>query len=128
MHVPAIVTLLALGFASVWFGLVEDIELTFALAVVCWIAATLMTFSGKPGVIQPPPSKQRAAALTERRARGNPRDMFLPVAVTFGFIVGSVGIWLGLVEDIKFAMFFGLAAWAGAVLATFRGRADVWRS
>ena len=128
MHAPAIVSLLVLGFIALWFGLVEDIELAFAVAVACSATATLMAFSGRPGVI-PPPQPRKTPAPTTRRSRSlDLKEMFLPSAIAGAFVTGFAGIWLGLVEDVKIAMLIGIAVWAGAVLAMFKGRADVWRS
>ena len=122
MHAPAIAALLVLGFLGVWFGLVEDFEVGFALALACWATATFMVFSGRPG--QAPPARPKGA-LEVRTARPPRafREARLPVAIAVALLAGATGIWLGLVEDIKIAMLLGIVIWAGAVLATFRGKA-----
>jgi hypothetical protein len=51
------------------------------------------------------------------------REVGLPGAVILGFVVGAACVWLALVEDIEIAMLAGIIIWAGAVLATFRGKA-----
>ena len=42
-------------------------------------------------------------------------------AVLLLVILGAVGAWFGLVEDVELAFLGGLIAWAIAVVATFRG-------
>jgi hypothetical protein len=120
MHGLVVISLFALGFASLWFGLVEDLKFAFALGLIFLAAATFMTFSGKPGKVPPPRPRSSVAA---QRSGVDAREMGLPVAVTIGLLLGAACVWLGLIEDIKIAMLAGIVIWAGAVLATFRGKA-----
>lgn len=119
MHALGILLLFVLGFAGLWFGLVEDVKISFALAILFLAAATFITFSGRPGEAPPPP--QHGTALTTPPGPGA-QQMALPVAIVGGFLIGALGVWLGLVEDVKIAMLVGILIWAGAVLATFRGK------
>ena len=47
------------------------------------------------------------------------------IAIVTVFFAGSVGMWFGFVEDLKWAVAVGLAAWVGAVIMTFTGSAPV---
>lgn len=112
----AIVALLLLGAGASWMAFVEDIKSSMLLALVAWGAATFLAFSGNGGI---------ADGSTE-----NPNGISTQTAGTVGLVAlivgamvaGAVGVWYGLVEDVEIGFAAGILVWAGATLATFRGK------
>lgn len=108
-----IVALMILGAAAVWIGFVEGIKISFLGALVIWGATVYLAFGGTLSLGLP-----RIASVST----GPVGTIGVVAIVIGGMLIGSVGIWLGLVENLKIGFAAGLLVWAGTVFTTFRGK------
>ena len=130
MYLAALLGLISLGGAGVWFGLVEGFKIGVLVGVLALAALVLFAFNGGAGRFVPPMADQRRATPGMASAGGRSvrtRDQAftdqLSVMVVVGLLVGAVAVWFGLVEGFKIAFLIGGLALAGAVLAAVRGKA-----
>jgi hypothetical protein len=107
------VALLVFGAAAAWVGFVEDIKIGVLVALLAWGAATYLAFSGG----FPEPTQDEGGSTTDTAATWG-----LATLIIGAMLLGAVGVWYGLVEDMEWGMIAGLALWAGATLTTFRGK------
>jgi hypothetical protein len=111
MHVLAILILNGLGATGVWYGLVEDVKLAFFAALLAFAAGVIGTFRGNFN----PPEDIPADARMDLATAG-----YTGAGIAL-VIVGSVGIWFGLVDDFKLGFLAGLVAFAAAIYLVFSG-------
>ena len=114
MQSLAIVASVLVGAVGIWFGLVEDLEFAFALGFIALAAGSLAAFKGGFG---PPP-----IGMVPEDARMDTGTLMYVTIVVGGLVAGVVGIWYGLVEDLKFAFALGLLAMGVSVLLAFAGK------
>jgi len=114
MQSVAIVASLLAGAVGVWFGLVEDLEFAFALGFIALAAGALAAFKGGFGM---PP-----AELVPEDAKMDIGTVAYMTVIVGGLAAGVVGMWFGLVEDLKFAFALGLLAMVVSLLIAFAGK------
>ena len=114
MQSVAIAASVLAGAVGVWFGLVEDLEFAFALGFIVLAAGAMASFKGGFGL---PP-----AQLVPEGARMDTGTITYVTVVVGGLVAGVVGIWFGLVEDLKFAFALGLLVMVGSLLIAFAGK------
>lgn len=120
INVLALLILLALGAAGIWFGLVDDVKLAFLGGLASWAAGIYVTFNGGVGSLLP---SRSGAAITLGPRAESLRSALTVTGVVCSLFLGAAGVWFGLVDDIKLAMLGGIIVWVGAVQAVFRGKA-----
>jgi len=103
---------LFLGAAGAWFGLVDDIKFAFLGGIIAWALGVTMTFRGSLAV-------QSASIPAE--VNGTLRTAVSATALLGLFLLGAIGIWFGLVDDVKVAFLGGLISWAVALYVVFGG-------
>jgi hypothetical protein len=112
-----VIGLLVFGAGAAWMGFVEDIKIGVLVALLAWGAATYLAFSGNAGIASADAAED-ADGVSSRTAG----TIGLAALVVAGMALGAVGVWYGLVEDVKIGLAGGMLVWAGATLVTFRGK------
>jgi hypothetical protein len=112
-YTGAMITLAVVGAASMWFGIVEDIKIGFAVGLLALAATVILLFSGGP---------KSAGEREYRDSDATMKTVGLSALVLTALGVGAAGVWYALIEDVKIGFAIGLLALAGATLTAFRGK------